>query len=263
MRKLGLYALGIAALTACSTADHNTPVGPTTGGPVTDTVSFLGPTGSASAGRVHLNLTRSSTSNVPSSADSALIRIYNLSSSFNQFYPVKIPTPGSVTVVSAQVPADTGYYVAILAFHADVLDAVGSSRDGNDTTITVFPEGNPTYTPTQVHITMQRAPFSTGFSIAEGSHVTAGEHIGFSSSIGTPIDIFTDASSTWGCQFNGNVCAVYSYQGTVPNAPGPWALETTWIANWNDHTFSVMSDTVHVIIDQGVGGIDIAFGKHH
>ena len=264
MRHLGLYALGFALLAACSTADHITPVGPPTGGPVTDTVSFPDPTGSANPGRMHFNLTRSSSSNVPPSADSALVRIYNSSTSFNQLYPVKIPVPGSQTVVSAQLPADTGYTVAIIAFHnSNVLDAIGSTHD-NDTTVTVLPEGNPIYSPTPVHVNMQKPPFSMGFSIDDGTHVTAGEHIYWSSSINTPPDIWTDVSSTWGCSFNGNQCAVYSYQGTIPNTPGVvWPLQTTWIANWGDHSFSAASDTIHVTIDTGVGGIDVTFSKHH
>ncbi len=253
----------VAVLAACSSTEHSTPVGPPPGGPISDTVSFPDPTGSANRGLVHFNLTRNSTSNVPSSADSALVHIYNYGSSFNQLYPVKIPVPGAQTVVSAQVPADTGYYVAVLAFHGSTLDAVGSSRDNSDTTITVFPEGNPTYVATQVHIEMSRAPFATGNSAQEGEHVAAGSHIPWSAGISAPFDIFTDVSSTWGCQFNGNVCAVYSYQGTVPDTPGPWALQEMWIADYGDHVFSVASDTVHVIIDQGTGGIDISFSRQH
>jgi hypothetical protein len=265
MRRLGVYAIGAVFSVACSSGDRGVtapPVGPP-GGPAVDTVNFPDPTGSANPGRVHFNLIRSSSSNVPSSADSALVRIYNTSTGFNQLYAVKIPAPGSQTEVSAQLPADTGYVVAIIAFHAgDVLDALGSTHD-NDTTITVLPQGSPTYTATPVHVDIQRPPFATNFSISDGAHVTAGEHIYWSSSIGTPPDIWTDASSTWGCSFNGNLCAVYSYQGTVPNTPGVvWPLQTTWIANWGDHSFSAASDTIHVTIDKGVGDIDVTFNKH-
>lgn len=261
MSRALLCSAAVLAALSCGGGAHSIDGPPTHVS--SDTVTFPDPTGSANPGRMHFSLMRSSTSNVPTSADSALVRIYNPSTGFNQLYPVKIPAPGSQTEVSAQLPADTGYFVAIIAFHGDVVDAVGSSHD-NDTTITVFPEGNPIYAATSVHVDMQRAPFATGFSINDGAHVTAGEHISWWSTIDTPPDIWTDAASTWGCGFNGNVCAVYSYQGTVPNTPGVvWALETTWIADWGDHSFSVASDTIHVTIDKGVGGIDITFAKHH
>ncbi|MEP7086829.1 MAG: hypothetical protein ABI884_05800, partial [Gemmatimonadota bacterium] len=196
-------------------------------------------------------------------ADSALVRVRNATSGFDETFAAKIPTPGATTVVSVQVPADTGYVVAVAAFHGnDVLDAVGSSSD-NDTTITVLPEGNPIYTATPVHISMQAAPFNIGYSIDDGTHVVAGTHIGWQAGISAPFDIWTGVSSSWGCQFNGNQCAVYSYQGTVPNEPGDWLIETTFISDWAGHSFKSNTATIHVIIDQGVGGIDISFDRHH
>ncbi|MBA2685776.1 MAG: hypothetical protein H0U66_14925 [Gemmatimonadaceae bacterium] len=219
MYRLGLTVAvtGLALLTACSTSD--TPVSPPSHAG-TDTLVVADPTGSPSTGVLHFNLTRSSTSLVPATADSALVRVRNTTSGFDETFAAKIPTPGATTVVSVQVPADTGYVVAVAAFHGDdVLDAVGSSSD-NDTTITVFPEGNPVYTATPVHISMQAAPFDIGYSIDDGTHVVAGTHIGWQAGISAPFDIWTGVTSSWGCQFNGNQCAVYREQSRTNRATG-------------------------------------------
>lgn len=258
-----MYRLGVAAaavlLVACSGGDPSPLSPPPTAG--VDTLVVPDPTGGAHPGALNFNLTRSSTSAVPAAADSAYVRVRS-AAGFNETFAAKIPTPGATTVVSARVPADSGYVVAVVAFHGDVLDAVGSSSD-NDTTITVFPEGNPTYTGTPVHIDMRAAPFDIGYSIDDGAHVVAGEHIFWQAGISAPADIWTDVSSSWGCQFNGNTCAVYSYQGTVPNTPGPWTIETAFIADWGGHLFTTNTATIHITIDQGTGGIDVSFNRYH
>lgn len=261
MYRFGLSVAAFVLLAACSTGDSSPLSPPPTAG--VDTLVVPDPNGDANPGALNFNLTRSSTSVVPAAADSALVRVRNATSGFDETFAAKIPTPGATTVVSAQVPADTGYVVAVAAFHGDdVLDAVGSSSD-NDTTITVLPEGGPTYTGTPVHIDMRAAPFDIGYTIDDGAHVTAGTHIGWSASISAPADIWTDVSSTWGCQFNGNTCAVYSYLGTVPNTPGPWTIETTFLSDWAGHSFKSNTATIHITIDQGVGGIDVSFNRHH
>jgi hypothetical protein len=263
MLRLRVYATGVVLLAACTTGERSITAPPP--GPVTDTLTFPDPTGSKSPGTVHFNLVRSAQSNVPASADSALLRITNSGSGFNHIYAAKIPTPGSQTVVSAWVPADTGYVVSVIAFHGgNVLDAVGSTQNP-DSSITVLPAGGPIYQNTQVHVDMVPAPISVGFSIADGSHVVAGEHIGWWAQISGPPSIWDDATSTWGCSLNGDgMCSTPSYLALVPNTPGvSWALQVTYSATWGDHTFCAASDTIHVIIDQGSGGIDVTFNKHN
>jgi hypothetical protein len=137
------------------------------------------------------------------------------------------------------VPADTGYVVTVLAFHGnDVMDALGSTHD-DDTTITVLPAGGPIYQNTQVHVTMYPGPFSMPW-------------------------VWEDAESTWGCSVdnNGN-CATPSYLALVPNTPGVMPLAVTYLTHCDDRVFSVASDTIHITIDQGAGGIDVTFNRHH
>jgi hypothetical protein len=258
-RRLSIAA--VFALAACSHGDRSLVEPP----PVTtpDTLTIPDPSRSPTPGPVRLNLVRSATSNLPAAAESVLVRVYNPNSQFNEIFPAAIPVPGHTTVVTAMVPADTGYVVALIAYHDNnTPDAVGSTID-NDTTITVFPAGSPTYTNTPVHVDLTTAPFMLSYSINDGTHVQAGSHIGWLALISTPRDIWTDANSTWGCIANGNTCSIPSYQVTVPNTLGPWLLETSFVANWLDHTFETNSVSIHVIVDQGVGGIDVSFNKHH
>jgi hypothetical protein len=260
MYRLGLSVAALALLIACSSSD-SLPVSPPAQ-PAVDTLVVSDPTQSPTPGTIHFNLTRNVTSNVPAAADSALVKIYNSASGFSETFGASIPTPGSATTVTARVPADTGYVVAILAFHGSTLDSYGSTSD-NDTTITVWPEGNPTYTNTPVHVEMSGGNATPGYSIDDGSHVVQGEHISWQAYINTPRDIWTDVESSWGCSFNQNQCAVYSYQGTIGVPLGPWLLETTFIANWKDHTFRSNTASITVIVDQGTGGIDVTFNRHH
>jgi hypothetical protein len=263
MLRLRAYAIGVVLLVACTTRERSITAPPP--GPDTDTLTFADPTGSRNAGTVHFNLVRSAHSNVPASADSALLRITNSGSGFNHIYAAKIPAPGSETVMSVSVPADTGYVVTVLAFHGnDVIDAVGSTHD-NDTTVTVLPAGGPIYENTQVHVTMSPAPFSISFSIEDGVHVTAGEHMGWWATINVAPWIWDDAESTWGCSVNAvGMCSTPSYLALVPNTPGAdMPLAVTYLTHWDDRVFRAASDTIHLTIDQGTGGIDVTFNKHH
>ena len=262
MRRPGLYSALLALAVAACGGNGGSIAGPpaATGA---DTLTFPDPTGSANPGRVHFELVRSAASNVPATADSALVRVYNNSSGFEHFYAAKIPVAGRPTIIDAWVPSDTGYVVNVIAFHgSNILDAAGTTLD--DTTITVLPAGGPTYTGTPVTVPMVPAPFAVSFSLNDGDHVTAGEHIGFWATAGGPPDIWTRAESSWGCMLAPyGMCSTPGYLALVPNTPGPWKLEISYFADWGDRSFSLVATPITIIIDQGSGDIIVTFDKHH
>lgn len=69
-------------------------------------------------GVVSLSLVRTANSDVPSDADSAFVRVWQPSGSFNLVEFVNIPDPGQQTEVSLDVPANQGYRAGILAVTA-------------------------------------------------------------------------------------------------------------------------------------------------
>jgi hypothetical protein len=69
-------------------------------------------------GAVSFSLVRTANSDVPSDADSAFVRVWQPSGSFNLVEFVNIPDPGQQTEVSLDVPANQGYRAGILAVTA-------------------------------------------------------------------------------------------------------------------------------------------------
>ena len=76
----------------------------------------------AGGGAVSFTLARAADSNIPASADSAIVRIWQPSGSFNLKRIVNIPNPGQQTEVSFSVPADTSYRAGVLAVEPRDLD---------------------------------------------------------------------------------------------------------------------------------------------
>ncbi|MCS3678685.1 hypothetical protein GGP72_002911 [Salinibacter ruber] len=79
-------------------------------------------------GSVNVALARSVNSDVPSSADSAIVRVYTNGMDFNQTKVANIPDPGSQTEVSFSVPSGEGYRSAVLVTKSDT----GTGADSGD-----------------------------------------------------------------------------------------------------------------------------------
>lgn len=116
----GLVLSALVALAACSGGDH-TPTTPPPEG----------------QGELKFTIQRLANSNVPSIADSAVIRVWNTGLGINQVQAVKIPAPGATTQAVFVVPGGTGYQVAVLPFKRQfVRYAVAGGRTDNITVIT-------------------------------------------------------------------------------------------------------------------------------
>ena len=69
-----------------------------------------------SPGELKLRLQRSTTSQVPAAAESALVRVFNKGTGFNSVKGLAIPAPGATTEVTFNVSSGTGYSVAVIAY---------------------------------------------------------------------------------------------------------------------------------------------------
>jgi hypothetical protein len=263
MRKHECLALAAAILgvLACNSGSGKQVTSPPPVVVVGDTVNIPDPTHSLTPGGLHFNLVRSSNSTLPAAATDALIRVTNPGSGFDDITKVTLPAPGTSTPVSVRVPADTGYIVSVIAFHGSTFDA-GGSTSNPDSSITVLPQGGPEPAPaTQVTVSM-RIP-SGGYNMADGTHITAGESEPIIASVDMAPRVFDGASCTWGCVLGGDWASTYdgSYLNVVPNTPGPWTVAATFIADWGGYGLTFTTDSLHLIIDPGTGGIDVTFRK--
>lgn len=104
---------------------------------------------------------------------------------------------------------------------------------------------------------------SGGYNMNDGAHVTAGESESIIAYVSMAPRVFDGASCTWGCQLGGDWVSTYagSYLNVVPNTPGPWTVAATFIADWGGYGLTFTTDSLHLVIDPGVGGIDVTFGK--
>jgi hypothetical protein len=263
MRTLGTLAMAAAMLDvlACNSGSGKQVTSPPPVVAIGDTLNIADPTHSLTPGGLHFTLTRSSSSTLPAASTDALIRVSNPGSGFDNITRVTLPAPGTSTPVSVRVPADSGYIVSVIAFHGATFDA-GGSTSNPDSSITVLPQGGPQPAPaTQVTVAMG-VP-SGGYNLQDGAHITAGESepiIGF---VAMAPRVFDGASCTWGCALAGDWVSTYdgSYLNVVPNTPGPWTVAATFIADWGGYGLTFTSDSLHLIIDPGTGGIDVSFRK--
>jgi hypothetical protein len=261
MHNVRSFALAVAIVvaTACDAENAKQVTNPPPAGGVGDTLSIPDPTHSPTGGNVHFNLVRSYQSTVPAAATNALIRVFNPSSGFDNVTDMVLPAPGTTTPVSVRVPADTGYVVSVIAYHGTVFDAGGSTSNA-DSTVTVLPQGGPV-PPPATKVTVAMVVPSGGYNKDEGTHVTAGEPESIIAYVSMPPGVFDGAFCTWGCVLGGDGASTYvgSYQNVVPNTPGPWTVAATFVADWGGYGLTYTTDSLHLVIDPGTGGIDITF----
>lgn len=186
MRRTAIAGLMCAALQVSCSSDHNagTPVQP------------------PSTGIMKLTVVRRSNSQIPSTADSAVVRVWNSGTGFNQTATLPVPAPGSTASLTFSVPSGTGYSVGVIAFKVPQYrfrNAIAAGR-ADDVTVTAS-----TTTPVAVNV----QPW--GFDIAGPDTLLSGAAATYTLSVNSgPVTDFFGSSAVIHVLLDTNKTEIYN-----------------------------------------------------
>ena len=117
-----------------------------------------------------MTISRSATSQVPATADSAAVRVWHPTAGTNSAKYVEIPDPGATTQVTFTVPVRSGYSVGVIAYRRDPDAGLREGLAGGRADNVAVAAGSPTTV--QINPVPWRVELNSPSSMVSGEQTT-------------------------------------------------------------------------------------------
>lgn len=203
-------------------------------------------------GTLQMTISRSASSQIPAIADSAAVRVWHPAAGTNQVQLVAIPSPGSNTNVSFNLPALSGYSVGVIAYHRSYDGSREALAGGRTDNVTILADQVAT-------ATVDVEPWSVTLS-STPDPIVSGEPVTYRAQINGPsaADFFAGGYFYTGL----DKWTANSSRPTPPIGAMGWEVATNSLISVTAAAPTVLSDTA-LRVQVVFGGRDNVWGTQN